>query len=64
MRSEKDGNVNEAEEEDETAELPSTSPSALQLLPGHRMEERVGRRQARREVAVDEDEVARILGTG
>lgn len=52
----------DGEREDEEAALatPSTPPLAPPL-PGRRIEERVGRRQARREVAVDEAEVARIL---
>lgn len=42
--------------------LPWLPPPPSMVLPGHRIEERIGRRASRREVAVDEVEVARILG--
>jgi hypothetical protein len=60
---EEEGDSHDEEEEEEEVPLQQLQPPLL--LPGRRMEERVGRRQARREVAVDEAEVARILaGSG
>lgn len=50
------------EAEGEERVLPWLPPPPSIVLPGHHIEERIGRRASRREVAVDEGEVTRILG--